>query len=154
VPGEGLLAGKVIVITGASLGIGADSARLFAREGAQLVLNARSEKPLADLVGELPTEAVPVAGDIGDPEVAQRLVDTATGHFGRIDGAFNNAGIGQDGNLLADVPEDVFDNVLRVNAKNVWLGMRAQIRGMLAAGTSGSIVNTSSVAGYRVPVSH
>jgi NAD(P)-dependent dehydrogenase (short-subunit alcohol dehydrogenase family) len=144
------LAGKVIVITGASTGIGAEAARLFARRGARLVLGARSEDPLAALCDQIGAVASYVTGDIGDPAVAHALVGAAVERHGRIDGAFNNAGISQGGTMpLAEIPEDVFDRVIATNLKGVWSAMRAEISAMRGAGTRGSIVNTSSVGGVR-----
>jgi NAD(P)-dependent dehydrogenase (short-subunit alcohol dehydrogenase family) len=152
---SGILAGKVIVVTGASTGIGNDAARLFGREGASVVVNARSEELLAKLVAELEEAGTParyVTGDVSNAEDAQRLVDTAVDAFGRLDGALNNAGVSQGGGLLADVTEETVDQVLATNLKGVWLGMRAQIRAMLATGNGGAIVNTSSIGGVRVPM--
>ena len=100
------------MITGASTGIGVDAARLFAREGAVLVLGARSEQRLAELTDELTaggTEATYAAGDISQAKDAQQLIDTAARRYGRLDGAFNNAGISQGGGALADIDEDTFD---------------------------------------------
>jgi NAD(P)-dependent dehydrogenase (short-subunit alcohol dehydrogenase family) len=151
--GIGLLAGKVIVITGASSGIGADAARVFAAEGAAVVLGARSEDRLVALCRELAAtgaEASYVVGDVSVASDAQRLVDSAMDRHGRLDGAFNNAGISQGGGAMADVSEETFDRLLAVNLKGVWLAMRAEIHAMLAAGTSAAIVNTSSVGGLRV----
>lgn len=151
----GILAGKVIVVTGASTGIGYEAARLFGREGASVVVSARSEEPLAKLVAELEEAGVParyVIGDVTSAEDSQRLVDTAVETFGRLDGALNNAGVTQGGGLLADVTEETFDRVVATNLKGVWLGMRAQIPAMLAAGNGGAIVNTSSIGGVRIPV--
>jgi NAD(P)-dependent dehydrogenase (short-subunit alcohol dehydrogenase family) len=150
--GIGLLAGKVIVITGASSGIGADAARVFAAEGAAVVLGARSEDRLVALCRELAAtgaEASYVVGDVSIASDAQHLVDSAVDRHGRLDGAFNNAGISQGGGAMADVSEETFDRLLAVNLKGVWLAMRAEIHAMLAAGTSAAIVNTSSVGGLR-----
>lgn len=147
-----LLQNKVIVITGASTGIGADAARLFTREGARVVLGARSCDRLETLCDEIKLDggsATYVAGDVSSSTYAQRLVDTALEHYGRLDGGFNNAGISQGGDLLADITEDRFDQLLAVNLKAVWLGMRAQIQAMLAANRPGAIVNTSSVGGVK-----
>lgn len=147
----GLLDGKVIIITGASLGIGAETARLFAREGASLVLGARRLEPLQALAEELRDSGAKVAISPGDVSVAadvQRLVDTAVETFGRLDGAFNNAGINQYGRL-DEVSEEDFDRIFQVNVKGVWLCMRAQVRAMTATAGGGSIVNNSSVGGYR-----
>jgi NAD(P)-dependent dehydrogenase (short-subunit alcohol dehydrogenase family) len=142
----------VIVITGASSGIGADAARVFAREGASVVLGARSSDRLAALTAELKSAgccAAYVPCDVSRAEEVERLVAAALEHYGRVDGGFNNAGISQGGGALADVSEERFDDLMAVNVKGVWLAMRAEIRAMLAAGRPGAIVNTSSVGGLR-----
>jgi NAD(P)-dependent dehydrogenase (short-subunit alcohol dehydrogenase family) len=147
-----VLTDKVIVITGSSSGIGAAAAHVFAGEGAAVVLGARSEDRLAELCDELRAagaDASYVAGDVSVEADTQRLVDAAVRRHGRLDGAFNNAGISQGGGELADVSEETFDRLLAVNVKGVWLAMRAEIRAMLAAGSRGAIVNTSSVGGIR-----
>jgi NAD(P)-dependent dehydrogenase (short-subunit alcohol dehydrogenase family) len=147
-----MLSDSVIVITGASTGIGAETARVCAREGAAVVLGARSEDRLADLCDELRSaggEASYVAGDISEAGAARELVDAAVERHGRLDGAFNNAGVGAEG-LLADTSEEAFDRVIAVDLKGVWLAMRAEIRAMIAPpADGGSIVNNSSVAGIR-----
>jgi NAD(P)-dependent dehydrogenase (short-subunit alcohol dehydrogenase family) len=148
----GLLTGKVAVITGASTGIGAEAARVFAREGAAVVLGARSEDRLAELCDHLAAEgaeACYVVSDVSRADDVQRLVDSAVDRYGRLDGAFNNAGVSQGGAAMADISEETFDRLLAVNLKGVWLAMRAEIHAFLAAGTSGAIVNTSSVGGLR-----
>lgn len=147
---DGILSGKSIIITGASSGIGADAARVFAEEGARLVLSARTPGPLEALEAEVTAaggEAVVVAGDISDPATARRLVATAVERFGRLNGALNNAGMTQFGGI-ADLSEADFDRIIAVNVKGVWLSMREQIRAMRASG-GGAIVNVSSVGGYR-----
>src|SRR5262245_4406438 len=99
----GLLDGKVVIVTGASLGIGAATARVFAREGARLMLYARREESLAAVADELRGTGATVAyvtGDVGVADDVQRLVDTTVETFGRLDGAFNNAGINQYGKLI------------------------------------------------------
>jgi len=150
-PGR-LLRDKVIVITGASSGIGADAARLFSREGAAVVLGARSVERLEALSADLEAAgglASFVECDVSRASDVQRLVDTAVERHGRLDGAFNNAGMSQGGGALADVSEETFDRLVAVNLKGVWLGMRAEIRAMLTGGTAGAIVNNSSVGGVR-----
>jgi NAD(P)-dependent dehydrogenase (short-subunit alcohol dehydrogenase family) len=147
-----LLASKVVLVTGASSGIGAEAARLFAREGASVVLTARRAERLAEVTGEITGEggtASYVAADISAADEVERVVDAVLERHGRLDGAFNNAGISQGGAALADVDEQRFDRVIAVNVKGVWLAMRAEIRALLAAGRPGSIVNTSSVGGLR-----
>ena len=146
----GLLEGKVVLIVGASTGIGVDAARVFADEGAKVMLAARSADALESLSAELTAaghEAEVVVGDVVVPADVARMVDTAVERFGRLDGAFNNAGIGQVG-LLHEVSEEDFDRVMEVNVKGVWLCLREELRVMRAQGF-GSIVNTSSVGGYK-----
>jgi NAD(P)-dependent dehydrogenase (short-subunit alcohol dehydrogenase family) len=148
---EGMLSGKVIVITGASTGIGADAARVCAREGARLILSARSEDTLRELVDELRAtgaEAHSVAGDIANANTARRMVAAAMERFGRLDGAFNNAGISGSGPLI-DVQEDEFDRLWNVNVKGTWFSLREEVRAIRATGHGGSIVNTSSVSGVK-----
>lgn len=147
----GILADKVVVITGASKGIGADSARLFAREGAALMLGGRDESGLSDLVDEITGaggQAAYRVGDIADAADVHALVQGAVDTWGRLDGAFNNAGINQYG-VLAEITEADFDRIMAVNVKGVWLSLREEVAAMKAAGNGGSIVNTSSVGGYK-----
>jgi NAD(P)-dependent dehydrogenase (short-subunit alcohol dehydrogenase family) len=147
--GVGLLAGKVVLVVGGSTGIGADSARVFAEEGASVMLAARSRDALAALTEELTGAGHDVAYTAGDVSVGAdvaRFVDATLSRFGRIDGAFNNAGINQQGRL-DEVSEEDFDRVMAVNVKGTWLCLREEIRAMRESG--GSIVNTSSVGGFR-----
>ncbi len=146
---RGLLAGKVVLVVGGSTGIGADSARIFAEEGAAVMLAARSRDALAALTEELTGKGHDVAYTAGDVSVAAdvaRFVDETLARFGRLDCAFNNAGINQYGRL-DQVPEEDFDRVMAVNVKGTWLCLREEIRAMEERG--GSIVNTSSVGGFR-----
>lgn len=148
---SGILDGRSIVITGASSGIGAAAARVFVREGASVTLGARSEEPLKKLTEELIAgggNAVYQATDVSVASDVDRLVATAVERFGFVDGAFNNAGITQYGPLV-DVDEEDFDRIIAVNLKGVWLSIRAEVRAMIASGRGGSIVNTSSVGGFR-----
>lgn len=146
----GLLDGKAVLIVGASTGIGLDAARVFAAEGAKLVLAARSADALEQLAAELRADAHEVrvvVGDVTSGADVARMVDATVEAYGRLDGAFNNAGIGQVG-LLHEVSEEDFDRVMEVNVKGVWLCLREELRVMRAQGF-GSIVNTSSVGGYK-----
>jgi NAD(P)-dependent dehydrogenase (short-subunit alcohol dehydrogenase family) len=144
------LAGKVIVVVGASAGIGADTARVLAEDGASLMLVARTEEPLAALTKELIAGGHDVAyqtGDVSDPAAVAGFVDATVSRFGRLDGAFNNAAMGQHGRLDA-VPEADFDRIMAVNVKGTWLCLREEIRVMEEQGF-GSIVNVSSIGGLR-----
>lgn len=143
-----LLDGKVVLVVGASAGIGADAARVFAADGAALMLVARSEGPLADLAAELGKDGHDVAYTTGDVSVAAdvaRFVDATVDRFGRLDGAFNNAATTQAGRL-DQVSEEDFDRILAVNVKGTWLCLREEVRVMSGAG---SIVNVSSIGGLR-----
>lgn len=144
------LAGKVVLIVGASAGIGADAARVLAADGAALMLVARSKEPLAALAAELGSAACDVAyttGDVAEPGDVARFVDETVERFGRLDGAYNNAAMTQGGRL-DEVPEADFDRILAVNVKGTWLCLREETRVMRDRGT-GSIVNMSSVGGVR-----
>jgi NAD(P)-dependent dehydrogenase (short-subunit alcohol dehydrogenase family) len=144
------LDGKVILIVGASVGIGADTARLLAADGAALMLVARSEGPLAELTAELEKDGHDVAYTTGDVAVAAdvaRFADRTVERFGRLDGAFNNAATTQAG-PLDEVSEEDFDRIMAVNVKGTWLCLREEMRVIRPRGT-GSIVNVSSIGGLR-----
>lgn len=145
-----LLAEKVALITGASTGIGAAAARLFAREGASVVVSARSEDKLVDLVDELRAaggQASHVIADVARDEDCAAAVTAAVERFGRLDVAFNNAGIGPEGKPLADGSPETWETTLAINLTGVAQCMRHEIRAMLATG-GGSIVNNASTAAF------
>ena len=149
-PPSRLLEGKVVLVVGASAGIGADAARVFADEGASVMLAARSEEPLRRLVAALTDEghdAAYVVGDVSLGGDVAHFVDATLERFGRLDGAFNNAAVTGAG-LLHEVSEEDFDRMMAVNVKGVWLCIREEVRAMRAAG-SGAIVNASSIGGLR-----
>jgi A-factor type gamma-butyrolactone 1'-reductase (1S-forming) len=146
----GLLHGKRIMITGASSGIGAAAARLFAAEGAAVVLMARRKKALYDLAEEIHASrgrAVAVTGDVTCPRDVDRVVTTAVEAFGGLDAAFNNAGWGARGTDLHETEDAAYDQIMDVNVRGVWNCLRRQIPLMLNQQTGGTIVNTSSTAG-------
>lgn len=149
----GLLQDKIVIITGAGSGIGAASARLFGREGATVVLAGLQEDELEEVTASVVDsggQADWVRADVSVPDDIERLVPNTVQRHGRLDGAFNNAGLSQGGALLGDLDADRFDDVLSVNVKGVWLCMRAEIAAMTSGG-GGSIVNASSIAGLRGP---
>lgn len=144
------LAGKVVLVVGASTGIGADAARVLAEDGAAVMLVARSEGPLAAVTAELEAAGHDVActtGDVSRAADVARFVDATVERFGRLDGAFNNAAISQAGRL-DEVAEADFDQIMAVNVKGTWLCMREEVRVMQGRG-GGSIVNVSSIGGLR-----
>ncbi|GGR74223.1 MULTISPECIES: glucose 1-dehydrogenase [Streptomyces] len=148
----GLLAGKVLLVTGASSGIGAAAARVGARNGAKLVLMARRLRRLEELAAELRDKGTEVAcadGDVTSAEDVERAVRLAVDRYGRLDAAFNNAGTTTEPALLHETDDADYDAVLDVNVRGVWLCMKHEIRAMLAHGTGGAIVNNSSIAGVR-----
>lgn len=145
-----LLAGKVVLVVGASAGIGADAARVFAKDGASVMLAARHQGPLVDVADELTAggyDAAYVLGDVSVGADVARFVDATAERFGRLDGAFNNAALTQSGRL-DEVTEEDFDRIMAVNVKGVWLCLREELRLMRAQG-SGAIVNVSSIGGLR-----
>lgn len=148
---DGLLAGKVAIITGASRGIGAAAARTFAAAGAAVVLAARSEQAIAALARQIRDaggHALAVPTDVGDPAAVERLVARTLDTFGHLDAAFNNAADIHMPAPLADVAVEDFDRVLRGTLRGVFLAMKYEIPAMLA-GRGGAIANMSSSAGLR-----
>lgn len=140
---------QVVMITGASGGLGREAALAFGKAGAKLVLSDVNQQALADLTEELKGMDIPVfakACDVTNPEQVQTFVDEAVDHFGRLDAAINNAGIDPAHNKLAETPVEDFDRVMDINVKGVFLCMKAQIPHMQAQG-GGNILNVSSVAG-------
>ncbi len=147
----GLLAGKVAIITGASRGIGAATARAFANAGAAVALAARDDRALAALAAEIQEtggQALAVPTDVSEPAAVERLVQRTLDRYGRLDVAFNNAADGHMPAPLADLAMDDFERAIRVGLRGVFLSMKYEIPAMLANG-GGAIVNMSSTAGLQ-----
>lgn len=142
---------KVALVTGGSSGLGRAAAVAFAREGAAVVVAARRADQGEETAKEARghgVEACFVQTDVADRDDIARMVSLCIDRFGKLDYAFNNAGIeGSVGVLAADYEEEVWDRVMNVNLKGVWLCMKYQIPEMLKHG--GAIVNMSSVAGLK-----
>ena len=139
---------KVTIITGAAAGIGEATARLFAREGARLVLVDLDAERLGKLAEELEQSGamvLEIAGDVADSKVCRTVVDRVTTQLGRIDVLFNNAGMVLNGSLL-ECTEDDWGRTMDVNLKSMYLLCRAALPLMLKQG-SGCIINMSSIAG-------
>jgi NAD(P)-dependent dehydrogenase (short-subunit alcohol dehydrogenase family) len=152
------LQGLAVLITGASGGIGRASALAFARAGARLMLADLDAGAGAELVAEVRTlgaEAAFLATDITREAEVAALVAACVAAYGRLDCAFNNAGIEIEDGRITECDEATFDRIMAVNVKGVWLCLKHELRQMEAQG-SGAIVNTASVAGLvgapRLPV--
>ncbi len=152
-----VLAGKVAIVTGGASGIGRAAARLMAAQGARVVvadIDARGGESTAASIYRDGGEAIFVACDVTRAEDVERLVQAAVQTYGRLDCAFNNAGLEGDHASTVDCSEDNWDRTLDINLKGVWLCMRAEIRQLLRQRGGGSIVNTASVAGMVAERGH
>jgi NAD(P)-dependent dehydrogenase (short-subunit alcohol dehydrogenase family) len=146
------LADKVAIVTGASSGIGYATAKLFAQEGAKVVVSARRRPALDALVSRIEEEggkAVAVAGDVRDEALAKALVDAAIERFGGLDVAFNNAGSTGEMGPLPDVSLAGWRETLEVNLTSAFLGAKYQVPAMIERG-GGSLIFTSSFVGCTV----
>ncbi|WP_027014120.1 SDR family NAD(P)-dependent oxidoreductase [Comamonas composti] len=144
-----MLKNKVALITGAASGIGQAIALTWAREGARVVvsdINAEAGQQTADLVRDLGGEAFFLQADAGSAIDHEELVAQTLRHFGRLDVACNNAGIGGAKAATADYPLDAWEQVLRINLSGVFYGCKYQIAAMLQNG-GGSIINMASILG-------
>ena len=143
---------KVAIVTGAGSGIGRETARLFAREGAKVVVADWSEeggKETVAIIEEDGGQAAFCQVDVSDEAMVKAMVDFAISKYGRLDYAHNNAGIDQIGrDPIHKVEESVWDKVIDVNLKGVYFCMKHELAHMVAQG-SGAIVNTSSGAGIN-----
>ena len=155
----GMLEGRIVLVTGGARGIGRGSALLFAREGAHVAvadLSLEGAEATAGLIVQAGGKAIAIGVDVSRAADVSTMIATTVKAYGRLDGAFNNAGINgrmadMGGKLTADWTEEAFDRLVEVNLKGTWLCMKAEIQQMLQQG-SGSIVNTASLAaltGFR-----
>ncbi|MGA0611776.1 SDR family oxidoreductase [Caldimonas sp. KR1-144] len=143
---------KVALVTGASAGIGRATALLFAAEGARLVVGARRQHELDALVAEIREaggQAVALAGDVRSEGYARDLVALAVETYGRLDIAFNNAGVLGEGGPSTGVSEAGWNDALAINLTGAFLGAKHQVAQMLANG-GGSVIFTSTFVGYTV----
>jgi NAD(P)-dependent dehydrogenase (short-subunit alcohol dehydrogenase family) len=148
---EKIFAGKTAIVTGASYGIGRATAVMFAIRGANVVLADWIEDPAHETVDAIKAaggSCVFVKCDVSKSEDVDRLVQKTIDTYGRLDFAFNNAGVEGINAVAHECSEDNWDRTIAINLKGVWLCMRAQIPHMLRNG-SGVIVNCASIAGLR-----
>ncbi len=146
----GILEGKVALITGAGSGIGRATAKIFAREGAHLMIidvAAVAAQETLEAVRQLGAKALCLKADVSNAAEVEAAVARTVSEFGRLDCAFNNAGIEGEPALTHKCSEANWNRVLAINLTGVWLCMKAEIAQMLKQGQGGAIVNTSSVAG-------
>lgn len=143
---------KAIIVTGASSGIGAAAARLFAAEGARVVLGARRAELLDGHVAaivEAGGAAVRLAGDVEDAGYARALVELARSRFGRLDAAFNNAGTVGAMGPIPEMTTETWERVIGTNLTAAFHAAKHQVPALLEAG-GGSIVFTSSFVGHTI----
>lgn len=139
--------GKTVLITGASRGIGADTARVFAKAGAHVFLLARSASQLEDLASEIGDQATAMACDVSKFEDLENAVQAAVAKTGRVDVIINNAGVIEPISSLEDSDPDSWGQAIDINLKGVYYGMRAVLPVMRAQG-GGSILTISSGAAH------
>jgi NAD(P)-dependent dehydrogenase (short-subunit alcohol dehydrogenase family) len=142
-------AGKVVLVTGAAGGIGRAASLAFVREGARVAvcdISAAGGEETVAMIRDAGGEALFIKADVSREAEVEALVAQTVSAYGRLDCAFNNAGIEEESKPLGEADEALFDRIMAVNVKGAWLCMKYEIRQMLKQG-GGAIVNTASVAG-------
>jgi NAD(P)-dependent dehydrogenase (short-subunit alcohol dehydrogenase family) len=145
------LRGKVAIVTGGTSGIGRDTAVLFAKAGAKVVVAGRREaegKETIDLIRGAGGDGLFVKTDVSRAADVQALVQKTVEKFGRLDIAFNNAGIEGSWSPIVEQSEEDWDSTIDINLKGVWLCLKYEIQQMLKQGSGGAIVNMASVSGF------
>jgi NAD(P)-dependent dehydrogenase (short-subunit alcohol dehydrogenase family) len=141
--------GKVVLITGGNAGIGRAAALEFTKQGAKVVVSGRREKEGLEVIDELEAlggEAIFIKTDVSKESDVKAMIEQTLATFGRLDCAFNNAGIVQAPTPLPDQTEETYDQIMDINVKGVWLSLKHEIPAMLQTG-GGAIVNNSSIGG-------
>lgn len=144
--------GRVALVTGGASGIGRAAALAFAEAGARVIvsdIDYDGGTLTADRIRDVGGEASFVRADVALPEDVAALIEATVQTYGRLDFAYNNAGIEGALTPLHAYPDDAFDRVIAINLKGVWLCLKHEIAQLLAQGGGGAIVNTASVAGLR-----
>ncbi|MBI5256500.1 MAG: SDR family oxidoreductase [Burkholderiales bacterium] len=144
--------GKVALVTGGAGGIGRATALAFAQEGAQVAvvdIHGAAAQAVADEITAAGGQAIGIATDVSRGEQVEAMVAQVVARFGRLDIAFNNAAIDIEHEALDKATEEMFDRLMSVNVKGVWLCLKHEIAQMLRQGEGGAIVNTSSIGGQK-----
>ena len=145
-------AGKVTLVTGAAGGMGRATAIAFAAAGAKVIVADLAEeggKETATIVGDTGGDARFVATDVADGRSVENLVRATVDEFGRLDCAVNGAAIELERERLADIEEEMFDRIIAVNLRSIFLCMKYELRQMLQQGGGGAIVNIASTNSFR-----
>ena len=142
------MTGKCVLITGASKGIGAAAARVFAAAGANVALVARNRDAIADLAGEIGQSAIAIPCDVSRYWEVEAAVEACHTAFGRLDVLINNAGVISPISMLAESDPDAWGHAIDINLKGVFNGMRAALPGMMDRG-EGTIITVSSGAAHN-----
>lgn len=148
---NGRFSGKVVLITGATSGIGEETAYAFAKEGAKVFFCGRRENLGQQVEAEIRNaggDATYMQADVRQAEQVKAFVDACVAHYGRLDIAFNNTGVDFPPQAIADTAIADFDELMNTNARGVFLGMKYEIPYMLEA-DRGAIINMASIGGYR-----
>lgn len=143
------LDGKVAIVTGGSSGLGKATALAFGREGACVVVAARRQAEIQKTAAQIEEEggrALAVVTDVTDPDQVSHLIATTVDTFGRLDVAFNNAGVFPPEKMIHETDDATFDQLINVNLRGTWLCMKAELPHMLEQ-RGGSIINMASSAG-------
>lgn len=148
----GRLEGKVAIITGGNSGVGEQTAKRFAKEGAKVIITARRKEKLEAVAADIKADGgtvLALQGDISVPEDGKRMADAAVEHFGTLDILVNNAGVLDEGLLPIDrVADSEIDKIVDINTKGTMYFIRAALEVMLK-NKSGAIVNVASIAGVN-----
>lgn len=140
---------KIVLITGGAQGMGFDTAKAFANQGARIVIADYNEKQAqlaAESINNLGQTAISIPCDVSKENDIKQMMDQIIKVFGRLDAAFNNAGIQSPSTNIADLTSDEYDRILDINLKGVWLCMKYELLQMRQQG-NGAIVNCSSLGG-------
>ena len=143
--------GKVALVTGAGGGIGLATAEAFAKAGASVIVADRDEETIGKAAEGLRAaghNAIGVTCDVTDTAQVEAMIERAVSTYGRLDAAFNNAGVNSEAAAFLETSDDEFERVMNVNLRGVWNCMKGELRQMMAQG-SGAIVNCSSIGGLK-----